>query len=206
MRSVNRWCVPVRVERSETRAGTHQRPELKTWVIEVFLEVSYSTKKEPAMTHQDECLAIDDLAALLIEHGPAAMAAALAALMNHAMQIEREQVLQAESHQRTADRRGYANGFKPKILTTRVGRVDLRIPLTLGYRDEDGRPFYPRSLERGVRSERALTLAVAEMYVQGVGTPKVTTFVQELCGLDITSTQVSRVLAELDEQFGAWRC
>ena len=31
--------------------------------------------------------------ALLIEHGPAAMASALATLMNHAMQIEREQVL-----------------------------------------------------------------------------------------------------------------
>ena len=76
--------MPVRVERSETRAGTHQRPELIRWVIEVFLEVSYSTKKEPTMTHQDECPAIDDLTALLIEHGPAAMASALATLMNHA--------------------------------------------------------------------------------------------------------------------------
>ena len=42
------------------------------------------------MTHQDECPAINDLTALLIEHGPAAMASALATLMNHAMQIERE--------------------------------------------------------------------------------------------------------------------
>ena len=58
-------------------------------------------------------------------------------------EVSREQVLQAESHQRTADRQGYANGFKPKILKTRVGRVDLRIPQTRGYRDEDGRPFYP---------------------------------------------------------------
>ena len=141
------------------------------------------------MTHQDECPAIDDLTALLIEHSPAAMASALATLMNHAMQIEREQVIQAESHQRTTDRQGYANGFKPKTLKTRVGRVDLRIPQTRGYRDENGRPFYPRSLERGVRSERAMTLAVVE----------------ELCGLEITSTQVSRAAAELDEQLGAWR-
>jgi putative transposase len=115
------------------------------------------------MTHQDECPVIDDLTALLIEHGPAAMASALATLMNHAMQIEREQVLQAESHKRSADRQGYANGFKPKTLKTRVGRVDLRIPQTRGYREESGRPFYPRSLERGVRRERAMTLAVAEM-------------------------------------------
>ncbi len=66
-------------------------------------------------------------------------------------------------------------------------------------------PFYPQSLARGVRSERAMTLAVAEMYVQGVSTRKVTAIVQELCGLDITSTRVSRAAAELDEQLGAWR-
>ena len=126
------------------------------------------------MTHQEERSAIRDLVDLAMEHGPDAMAAAFATLMNHAMQIEREQVLKAESHQRTSDRQGYANGFKPKTLKTRVGRVDLRIPQTRGYRDENGRPFYPRSLERGVRSERAMTLAVAEMYVQGVSTRKVT--------------------------------
>jgi transposase-like protein len=132
------------------------------------------------------------------------MASALATLMNHAMQIEREQVLKAESHQRTGDRQGYANGFKPKTLKPRVGPVDLRIPQTRGYRDENGRPFYPRSLEWGVRSERAMTLAVAEMYVQGVSTRKLTAIVQELCGLDITSTRVSRAAAELDEQLAAW--
>jgi len=157
------------------------------------------------MTHQDECPAINDLTALLIEHGPSAMASALATLMNHAMQIEREQVLKAESHQRTGDRQGYANGFKPKTLKTRVGQVDLRIPQTRGYRDENGRPFYPRSLERGVRSEWAMILAMAEMYVRGVSTRKVTAVVQELCGLEVTSTQVSRAAAQLDEQLGAWR-
>ena len=98
------------------------------------------------MTHQDECPVIDDLTALLIEHGAAAMASALATLMNHAMQIEREQVLKAESHRRTSDRQGYANGFKPKTLKTRVGQVALRIPQTRGYRDENGRPFYPRPI------------------------------------------------------------
>jgi putative transposase len=157
------------------------------------------------MTHQDECSAIRDLVDLAIEHGPDAMAAAFATLMNHAMQIEREQVLKAESRQRTADRQGYANGFKPKTLNTRVGQVDLRIPQTRGYRDEHGRPFYPKALDRGVRSERAMILAMAEMYVQGVSTRKVTAIVEELCGLEVTSTQVSRAAAELDEQLDAWR-
>jgi len=158
------------------------------------------------MTHQEGIgSAFADLNALLIDLGPAAIAEVFATLMNHAMQIEREQALKAESHQRSPDRQGYANGFKPKSLKTRVGEVHLRIPQTRGYHDDHGRPFYPRSLERGVRSERAMTLAIAEMYVQGVSTRKVTKVVEELCGLDITSTQVSRAAADLDEQLAAWR-
>jgi transposase-like protein len=157
------------------------------------------------MTHQDACPAINDLTALLIEHGPDAFSTALATFLHHAMHTEREHVLKAESHQRTDARQGYANGFKPKSLKTRVGQIELRIPQTRNYPYENGRPFYPRALERGVRSERALTLAVAEMYVQGVSTRKVTAIVQELCGLDITSTQVSRAAAKLDEQLEAWR-
>ena len=157
------------------------------------------------MTHQEENPVVDHVMTLLIEHGPAAMASAFATIMNLAMQIERQQALKAESHQRTDDRRGYANGFKPKTMRTRVGEVSLRIPQTRGYHDDEGRPFYPKSLERGVRSERAMTLAGAEMSVKGVSTRKVTAVVEKLCGLEVTSTQVSRAAAELDEQLSAWR-
>ncbi len=65
--------------------------------------------------------------------------------------------------------------------------------------------FYPKSLERGVRSERALKLAVAEMYVQGVSTRKVTKITSELCGLDVSSSQVSRAAQLLDEELQSWR-
>ena len=157
------------------------------------------------MTHQEDCPVLDHVMTLLIEHGPGAMANAFTIIMNLAMQIEREQTLKAEPHQRTADRQGYANGFKPKTIRTRVGEVPLRIPQTRGYHDEDGRPFYPKSLERGVRSERAMILAVAEMYCRGVSTRKVTAIVEKLCGLEVTSTQVSRAAAELDEELEAWR-
>jgi putative transposase len=169
------------------------------------LEVIHYPKKEPAMTHQKENAVFEAVTAILIEHGPAAMASAFGIIMNVAMEIEREQTLKAESHQRTAARQGYANGFKPKTINTRVGEVSLRIPQTRDYHDDQGRPFYPKSLERGVRSERAMTLAVAEMYVQGVSTRKVTKIVEELCGLHVTSTQVSRAAAELDEELAAWR-
>jgi len=157
------------------------------------------------MAHQDECAVLRDLVDLAMEHGPEAMAAAFASLMNHAMQIERGQALKAESHQRAAGRQGYANGFKSKTLNTRVGKLDLRVPQTRGYHDANGRPFYPKALDRGVRSERAMILALAEMYVQGVSTRKVTAIVEELCGLEVTSTQVSRAAAELDEKLDAWR-
>ncbi len=92
-----------------------------------------------------------------------------------------------------------ANGFKPKTLQTRVGKVELQVPQT---RDVE---FYPKSLERGVRSERALKLAIAEMYVQGVSTRKVTKITSELCGLGVSSSQVSRAAKLLDAELQSWR-
>ena len=65
--------------------------------------------------------------------------------------------------------------------------------------------FYPSALERGVRSERALKLAIAEMYVHGVSTRKVTQVMEELCGLEVSSTQVSRASQLLDEELATWR-
>ncbi len=65
--------------------------------------------------------------------------------------------------------------------------------------------FYPSALERGVRSERALKCAIAEMYVKGVSTRKVTAVMSELCGLEVSSTQVSRAIRLLDEELNEWR-
>jgi putative transposase len=65
--------------------------------------------------------------------------------------------------------------------------------------------FYPHSLEKGIRSERALKLALAEMYVQGVSTRKVAAITEQLCGFEVSSAQVSRAAAELDAVLEAWR-
>lgn len=140
----------------------------------------------------------------LTEQGFDGMAAAIELLMNEAMKIERDLYLQAGPYERAEERRGYANGYKPKTAKTRIGELHLQIPKT---RDlESGlNPFYPQSLERGDRSERALKLAVAEMYVQGVSTRKVKAITEELCGLEISSSQVSRLSALLDEELAAWR-
>ena len=68
-----------------------------------------------------------------------------------------------------------------------------------------GVAFYPSALERGTRSERALKLAVAEMYLQGVSTRKVTAVMEQLCGREVTSMQVSRAVAALDDELAKWR-
>ena len=151
------------------------------------------------MTHREHCTVCNEVVELLADHGFDGMAQAIETLMNEAMKLERADVLQAAPYERTDERRGYANGFKPKTVKSRIGRLKLQVPQT---RDVE---FYPSTLERGERSERALKLALAEMYVQGVSTRKVKKITQELCGLDVSSADVSRATALLDEELEAWR-
>ena len=60
-----------------------------------------------------------------------------------------------------------------------------------------------KHLEKGLRSERALLMALAEMYVQGVSTRKVAAITERLCGTQVSASQVSRAAEQLDE--GAWK-
>jgi putative transposase len=142
---------------------------------------------------------IDQVLELLTDQGTQGLAEAIRILLNAAMLFERERFIGAAPYERTAERRDYANGFKQKCLRTRLGDLVVRVPLV---RNGD---FYPHALERGTRSERAFKLALAEMYVQGVSTPKVKAITEHLCGFEVTSSQVSRATAELDEQFKQWR-
>ncbi len=154
--------------------------------------------------HKPDPTAFHTALELLTDHGFENMAGALQILMNEAMELERSAFLQAGPYERTEERRGFANGFKPKRVATRVGEINLSVPQVRGL-PEGAEGFYPSSLERGVRSERALKLAVAEMYVQGVSTRRVAEVTRELCGLDVSSAQVSRAAAALDEELMAWR-
>ena len=152
------------------------------------------------MTHPNQDPTVpDDLLEMIAQEGLAGMPKAFAILLNEAMKIERSQALGAAPYQRTGDRLGHANGFKPKTLNTRMGQIPVQVPQTRGM------AFYPSALEKGVRSERALKLAVAQMYVQGVSTRKVTAVMQELCGLEVSSSEVSRAAQRLDAELDAWR-
>lgn len=151
------------------------------------------------MTHLTHCNAWSEIVELLAQHGFDGMAQAIEILFNEAMKLQRAEALRAAPYQRSPERRGHANGYKPKTVRSRLGRLRLNVPQTRGVE------FYPSVLERGERSERALKLAVAEMYVQGVSTRKVAAITAELCGLDVSSTQVSRAAELLDQELHAWR-
>ena len=155
--------------------------------------------------HEEQPTAIESVLEVLSEHGLGGMAEAMQTLLNEAMKLERPAFLGSAPGERTDERAGYANGFKDKTLRTRVGELALRVPQVRPLPGGEPLGFYPKSLERGLRSERALKLAIAEMYVQGVSTRRVTEITRELCGLDVTSTDVSRAAAELDTQLTAWR-
>jgi transposase-like protein len=151
--------------------------------------------KENIMTHQNDYTLSQDLA----EKGMESVPELLRVLINQAMQAERARYLNAGQYERTEDRKGYANGFKPKTVRTRVGEITFAVPQVR----EGG--FYPSALEKGLRSERALVIALAEMYVQGVSTRKVKAITEELCGVDVSSMQVSRAAAQLDDALQEWR-
>ena len=123
----------------------------------------------------------------------------LEGVLNALMKLERENAIQAKPYERSSERQGYSNGFKERMLNTRMGRLELQIPQVRGL------SFYPQCIERGSRSERALKLAVAEMYLKGVSTRKVEAITQALCGINFTSTQVSRATKELDDEFEIFR-
>ena len=138
----------------------------------------------------------------LISEGPDAMRPVLTALLNEAMKIEREQFLGASHYEHSKDRLGFANGYQNKRIDTQAGTLNLRIPKTAKHVDE---AFYPQSLERGLRSQRAMMLTVAEMYVTGVSTRRVEKVMQSMGIENISSTQVSRANQKMDEALKAWR-
>jgi transposase-like protein len=81
-------------------------------------------------SHQEHPTAFDQVVQLLAEYGFDGMAQAMQMLMNEAMKIERNEVLNAAPYERCSDRRGYANGYKPKTVNTRIGSLELAVPQT----------------------------------------------------------------------------
>ena len=122
-------------------------------------------------------------------------------LFNLAMRIERERFLSAGAYERSDERVGYANGFKPKRVDTPVGSMTVAVPKTR----KTEHPFYPQSLERGRRSTRAVMSAITEMYIKGVSTREVEDVLEKFGIKGLSSSQVSRANKLLDEELDKWR-
>ena len=151
------------------------------------------------MTYRGDFTLPAELLEQVQEQGLDVLPELLRVILNAAMQAERTEHLNAAPYQHTQGRNGYANGFKPKTMRTRVGEITFAIPQVR----EGG--FYPQALEKGLRSERALTLALAEMYVQGVSTRKVKAITEQLCGTSVSSAMVSQAASRMDAELEKWR-
>jgi transposase-like protein len=134
-----------------------------------------------------------------MSHGINGLKESLERLFNQLMIAEREQHINAAPYERSSNRRDYSNGFKDKKLLTRNGELELQVPQV---RSGD---FYPSCLEKGERTEQALKLVFAEAYIQGVSTRRMKHLTEELCGKEISSTQVSRCAKVLDEEIAKFK-
>jgi transposase-like protein len=113
---------------------------------------------------------------------------------------EAAEVIGAERYERSATRTAWRNGGRERLLSTKAGDVELRIPkLRKG-------TFFPSILERRRRIDRALFAVVMEAYVHGVSTRKVDDLVAALgAASGISRSEVSRICTELDAEMEAFR-
>jgi transposase-like protein len=151
------------------------------------------------MTYQNNSTLSPEILEEISEQGLDYIPELIRILVNEAMKEERQKYLHAEPYQRLEERQGHANGYKGKTVKTRMGEITFAIPQVR----EGG--FYPEALEKGIRSERALKLTMAEMYVQGVSTRKISAILEQLSGTTISATTVSEVIKQMDEGLEKWR-
>jgi putative transposase len=121
------------------------------------------------------------------------------AALQEVLEAEMTEHVGASRHERTSDRTGQRNGYKSRTLSTRVGTLTLMVP-----QDRDG-TFSSKLFARYQRTEKALVLALMEMYVVGVSTRKVARVTEELCGTTFSKSTVSALCGRLDAELTAWR-
>jgi putative transposase len=119
-------------------------------------------------------------------------------VLNQVLEAQVTEQIGAQPYERSAVRKAYRNGSRPRTLTTRVGPLVLHVPQV-----RDG-SFSTALFTRYQRSEQALVLAMMEMVVQGVSTRKVAAITEELCGTRFSRSTVSQLCMALDARVQAW--
>jgi transposase-like protein len=120
-------------------------------------------------------------------------------VLQELLEAEMTEHIGAAPYERTVKRTGHRNGYKPRTLRTRVGALNLLVP-----QDREG-TFSTRLFSRYQRNEKALCLALMEMYVEGLSTRKVKDVTEQLCGTSFSKSLVSQLAGSLDSELEAWR-
>jgi transposase-like protein len=120
-------------------------------------------------------------------------------VLQELLEAQMSEHIGAAPYERTEKRTGQRNGYKPRTLRTRVGTLNLLVP-----QDREGR-FSTRLFSRYQRNEKALVLALMEMYVEGISTRKVKDVTEELCGTSFSKSLVSSLATRLDAELETWR-
>ncbi len=120
-------------------------------------------------------------------------------VLQELLEAEMTEHVSAAPYERSENRTGHRNGHKPRTLRTRVGTLNLLVP-----QDREG-TFSTSLFSRYQRNEKALCLALMEMYVEGVSTRKVKEVTEALCGTSFSKSLVSSLAGSLDAELEAWR-
>jgi transposase-like protein len=115
------------------------------------------------------------------------------------LEAEMTSFLGAESSERCQTRQGYRSGHRPRSMNTRVGKLRFEIPC------ERSGQFHTKLFANYQRSEQAFVLTLQEMYLHGVSTRRVKAITEAMCSLPISSSEVSRLTAQLDGTLEQWR-
>lgn len=110
------------------------------------------------------------------------------------MDCEVSNQIGADRHERNGERKAYRNGYRDRILHSRLGTLELHVPkLRQG-------SYFPSFLEPRRLSEQALAAVVQEAWINGVSTRKVDDLVQAMGMTGISKSQVSELCKGIDER------
>lgn len=130
---------------------------------------------------------------LLTQASPDLMRQMLQDFINQILSTQADQICGADYGATSDNRTNYRNGYRHRLLDTRVGTIDVAVPkLRAG-------SFFPDwLLERRTRAERALTTVIATCYLKGVSTRRMNDLVATLGITNLSKSQVSDMAKELD--------
>ena len=120
------------------------------------------------------------------------------AVLQLLMEADVEGLIGAGRYERSGERTTWRNGHRERVLDTRLGSLQLRIPkLRQG-------SYFPPFLEARKVSEKALIGVIQEAWIGGVSTRRVDELVQAMGLSGISKSQVSKLCKDIDERVHAF--